>query len=65
MYCPQCPKGLADALANPLGSRRKSFQNQKNGFRRGKQGYRCKDCGCQYVENPQTRAYSNEVKQLC
>ncbi len=49
MNCPQC----------------KSSCNQKNGFRRGKQSYRCKDCGCQFVENPKPRAYSNEVKQLC
>ena len=49
MNCPQC----------------KSSHNKKNGFRRGKQSYRCKDCGCQYVKNPKPRAYSNEVKQLC
>jgi transposase-like protein/IS1 family transposase len=49
MNCPQC----------------KSSCNKKNGFRRGKQSYRCKDCGCQYVENPKPRVYSNEVKQLC
>ena len=34
-------------------------------FPYGKQSYRCKNCGCQYVENPQPRGYSNEVKQLC
>jgi insertion element IS1 protein InsB len=49
MNCPQC----------------KSSRNKKNGFRRGKQSYRCLDCGCQYVENPKSRAYPNEVKQLC
>ena len=49
MHCPKC----------------KSSQKKKNGFRRGKQSYRCKNCGCQYVENPQPRGYSNEVKQLC
>ena len=43
----------------------KSSQNKKNGFRRKKQSYRCKNCGCQYVENPKPRAYPNEVKQLC
>lgn len=26
----------------------KSSHNKKNGFRRGKQSYRCKDCGCQF-----------------
>ena len=49
MHCPKC----------------KSSQKKKNGFRRGKQSYKCKNCGCQYVENPQPRGYSNEVKQLC
>lgn len=49
MHCPKC----------------KSSQSKKNGYRRGKQSYRCKNCGSQYVENPKSRAYSNEVKQLC
>ena len=49
MNCPHC----------------KSSKKKKNGFRRGKQCYQCKDCGCQYVENPKPRSYSNEVKQLC
>ena len=49
MDCPQC----------------KSSKKKKNGFRRGKQCYKCKDCGCQYVENPKPRSYPNEVKQLC
>ena len=49
MHCPKC----------------KSSQSKKNGFRRGKQSYRCKNCGCQYVENPQPKGYSLEVKQLC
>ena len=35
---------------------------QKNGFRRRKQLYKCKDCGCQYVENPISRRYPAEVK---
>ena len=49
MHCPKC----------------KSDQSKKNGFRRGKQSYRCKNCGCQYVENPKPKGYSSEVKQLC
>jgi insertion element IS1 protein InsB len=49
MQCPQC----------------KSTQNKKNGFRRGKQSYRCKTCECQYVENPSSRKYPSEVKKLC
>ena len=49
MHCPKC----------------KSSQRKKNGFRRGKQSYRCKNCGCQYVENPKPKGYLPEVKQLC
>jgi len=49
MDCPKC----------------KSPQKKKNGFRRGKQSFRCKSCGCQYVENPISRAYPTAVKQLC
>jgi IS1 family transposase/transposase-like protein len=49
MHCPQC----------------KSSQNKKNGFRREKRSYKCKDCGCQYVENPISRGYPGAVKQLC
>ena len=49
MDCPKC----------------KSSRQKKNGFRRGKQSYKCKSCGCQYVENPSQRGYSLEVKQLC
>ena len=49
MHCPKC----------------KSDQSKKNGFRRGKQSYRCKNCGCQYVENPKPKGYLPEVKQLC
>ena len=49
MDCPKC----------------KSSQTKKNGFRRGKQSFRCKDCGCQYVEKPISQAYPIEVKQLC
>ena len=49
MDCPKC----------------KSSQKKKNGFRRGKQSFRCKNCGCQYVENPTSKAYPVEVKKLC
>ena len=49
MYCPQC----------------KSSHNKKNGFRNGKQSYKCKNCGDRYVENPVSRRYSVEIKQLC
>lgn len=46
-------------------SKCQSSQTKKNGFRRGKQSFRCKDCGYQYVDNPKPRAYPAEVKQLC
>lgn len=49
MDCPKC----------------KSSKNKKNGFRRGKQSFQCKDCGYQYVKDPKPRAYPTEVKQLC
>ena len=49
MQCPKC----------------KSSHNKKNGFRRGKQSYKCKDCGYQFVENPISRKYTPEVRQIC
>ena len=49
MQCPKC----------------QSSRNKKNGFRRGKQSYRCHDCGHQFVESPTPRAYHPQVKQLC
>ena len=42
-----------------------SSHKKKNGFRRGKQSYKCKDCGYQFVENPISRKYPPEVKQIC
>ena len=49
MDCPKC----------------KSSQSKKNGFRRSKQSYKCKKCGAQYVANPSSRAYSQQIKQTC
>ncbi len=49
MDCPKC----------------KLSQKKKNGFRREKQSFRCKNCGCQYLKNPISRAYPVEVKKLC
>ncbi len=49
MDCPKC----------------KSSQKKKNGYRRGKQSYKCKDCGTQYVANPSSKAYSRQIKQTC
>ena len=33
----------------------------KNGFNRGKQRYKCKNCGCNYTGTK--HGYSNEIKQ--
>ena len=49
MKCPKC----------------QSSRTIKNGRRRGKQCYRCHDCGRQYVESPIDRSYPPEVKKLC
>ena len=37
----------------------------KNGYRRGKQNYRCQSCGRQFIESYSTQGYSNEVKHHC
>jgi insertion element IS1 protein InsB len=37
----------------------------RNGRRRGKQCYRCQDCGRQFIESPTERSYPLSVKQLC
>jgi transposase-like protein len=42
-----------------------SEQFQKNGHRRGKQNYRCKPCGRQYVDAYASRGYSDDTKQIC
>ncbi len=42
-----------------------STRIKKNGFRRGKPSYRCRDCGYQFVESPTSKGYSTEVKQRC
>ena len=52
------------ARAFPSVLKRRGVAHQ-NGFRRGKQSYRCQNCGCQYVENPKPKGYLPEVKQLC
>lgn len=49
MKCPKC----------------NSTQTLKNGHRRGKQCYKCRNCSRQFVESPTQRSYSPEVKQLC
>lgn len=37
----------------------------KNGYRKGKQSYLCRECNRQFRENPQPQGYSAEVKELC
>ena len=37
----------------------------KNGRRRGKQCYKCRDCERQFVESPIEQSYPPEVRQLC
>ena len=49
MKCPKC----------------NSSQIVKNGYRRGKQCFRCRQCDRQFVPNPRNKPYSPEVKQLC
>jgi transposase-like protein len=42
-----------------------SIQINKNGHCRGKQNYRCKSCGRQFVEARSTKGYSDDAKQIC
>lgn len=50
MECPEC----------------QSTHVSKNGHKRGKQNYRCVDCGRQFVDNPKPhRGYSDEVRRVC
>jgi transposase-like protein len=42
-----------------------SIQLQKNGHRRGKQNYRCKDCKSQFIATYTQRGYSQDAKQIC
>lgn len=42
-----------------------SSQIVKNGkIHNGKQNYRCRDCGRQFVENPQNKVINQETKDL-
>ena len=38
---------------------------RKNGHRRGKQNYQCKNCGRQFIDNYSELGYSKEVKEDC
>ena len=64
MHCPKCKSSQSKLARSRFVLKRRGVARQ-NGFRRGKQSYRCKNCGCQYVENPKPQKYSPEVKQFC
>jgi|SRR5579883_64018 transposase-like protein len=42
-----------------------STQIFKNGHRKGRQCYKCKQCNRQFLETYQSWAYSSDVKKLC
>ena len=42
-----------------------STQTSKNGHRRERQCYKCKQCGRQFLESYRAWRYSDDVKQLC
>jgi transposase-like protein len=42
-----------------------SHSIRKNGHRRGKQNYQCKNCGRQFIEFYSEVGYSQKVKQDC
>ncbi len=49
LYCPDCTSG----------------QTVKNGrIHNGKQNHKCKDCGRQFVEDPQNKIIGQETKEL-
>ena len=49
MHCPQCG----------------STNLQKNGCRRGRQQYRCKECDRQFTEIILPRGYSEDARRIC
>ena len=49
MECPNC----------------QSNKIRKNGHRRGKQNYHCKECDRQFIRDYTARGYSKEVKKNC
>lgn len=49
MKCPKCS----------------STDINRNGHCRGKQNYRCKACGRQFVESRSVRGYSDDAKRIC
>lgn len=49
MKCPNC----------------QSTKIRKNGHRRGKQNYQCKECDRQFIEKYTSVGYSSEIKENC
>lgn len=49
MHCPECG----------------SSKLQKNGYRRGRQQYRCKDCDRQFTARLLPRGYSEDARKIC
>ena len=49
MKCPNC----------------QSTKIRKNGHRRGKQNYQCKECDRQFIEEYTSVGYSSEIKENC
>ncbi|NEO49866.1 MAG: IS1 family transposase [Moorea sp. SIO4A3] len=42
-----------------------SNKNHKYGHQRGKQRYKCNECGRQFIENKTERGYDEKTKLLC
>jgi DNA (cytosine-5)-methyltransferase 1 len=42
-----------------------SLHVRKNGKKRGKQNYFCKDCDRQFIESYSLRGYEAEIKERC
>ena len=52
-------------MPDPSCPRCNSSEYKKNGFRRGKQSYLCKQCGRQFIDNPISSGYHDSIKELC
>lgn len=42
-----------------------SEQSQRNGHRHGRQNYRCKNCGRQFIKTYFQRGYSDDTRRIC
>ena len=69
MRCQICDRLGVASLRDDLDNRDmkcprcQSTHIRKNGHRRGKQNYQCKDCDRQFIESYSTKGYSSEVKE--